>query len=333
MDRSAFIQLSASTRVLEKKLLNTRAFDRLIESNNLSDALRNLSDSVYQQFISKLEDPKDYEEALRAEELRTYAEYYKLCPDEKVVDLLTLKYCYHNLKVLAKEKILGEDFSNLIIDIEKFNIEKLREEIESSRKKFTDNEYLDALNKAEDIYEKTKNPQYIDIILDKLYFEKLKAIALELEVDFFKKYVEDLIDFSNINILLRCQRQGRDISFLKNVLIDGGNIEKSQIEQFFSKKIDEESPLFKNSNIYKPVKRGIEEYNRSGSLFVFEREKDNYFTEQMKDTRTISYGPEVIFAYLLAKDSEIKNLRFVLISKQNGLDASFIKERLRDTYV
>ena len=45
------------------------------------------------------------------------------------------------------------------------------------------------------------------------------------------------------------------------------------------------------------------------------------------------YGPEIIFAYVHAKEIEIKNLRIALVGRANGLSPDFIKERLRETYV
>ncbi|RVU53934.1 V-type ATP synthase subunit C [Anaerosphaera multitolerans] len=333
MDRNAFVQLSTTTRVLEKKLLNRQTFDRLVEAEDLEDALKILSDSTYQQFISKLENPKDYEQALKEEEQSTYEEYYKVCPDKRVVDLLTLKYFYHNLKVLAKEKILNEDFRHILIDMESFNMDEIIDEIEGKKKYPEKNECIDAFKRAMEVYEETENPQNIDTVLDKMYFEKLKSLAEEMEVDLFKRYVKDLIDFTNIDILLRCQRQERTFSFLSEVLIEGGNISQSDIEQFYSRKIDEQSPLFKSNNIFKAVSKGIEEYNQTGSLSMYEKEKDNYFMDLIKEVRGVVYGPEVVFAYLFAKDMEIKNLRFILISKENKLNPSFIRERLRDSYV
>ncbi|EGY80657.1 V-type ATP synthase, subunit C [Peptoniphilus indolicus ATCC 29427] len=47
----------------------------------------------------------------------------------------------------------------------------------------------------------------------------------------------------------------------------------------------------------------------------------------------MTYGPEVLFAYLYARETEIKNIRMILISKLNSTDTNSIRERLRETYV
>ena len=46
----------------------------------------------------------------------------------------------------------------------------------------------------------------------------------------------------------------------------------------------------------------------------------------------ISAGPEVMFAYVHAKDIELLNMRLIYISKMNGKSPDSIKERLRETY-
>ena len=59
---------------------------------------------------------------------------------------------------------------------------------------------------------------------------------------------------------------------------------------------------------------------------------DDYIVSLTKEAKKINYGPEVPFAYLMAKENEIRNLRILLVSKLNNLPKNFIKERLRETY-
>lgn len=56
-------------------------------------------------------------------------------------------------------------------------------------------------------------------------------------------------------------------------------------------------------------------------------------TNLLKKSKEITYGPEVLFAYIHAKEIEIKNLRITFVGKANGLSSDFIRERLCDTYV
>ena len=61
MDKSKFIQSSTRLRVLEKEFLKSENFIRISETETLEDALRSLSDTVYNKYINKLSSPTDYE--------------------------------------------------------------------------------------------------------------------------------------------------------------------------------------------------------------------------------------------------------------------------------
>ncbi|WP_138159833.1 V-type ATP synthase subunit C [Peptoniphilus catoniae] len=331
MDREKFIQASALIRVKEKKFLPGASLERLVEAKDLSEALKFLNDSIYQEHISKLDKAQDYEKALEAQQKVTFKEVYDLCPDRRVVDLIANNYYYHNVKILVKDRALESDLSHLYIDIGDFDRIGVNKAIDEDQK--SDNEFLQGAKLAISEYDESKSPQNIDLVIDNLYFKSLKKLADEMNVDLFKEYVRDLIDFTNISILLRMQNQNRDISFLDKVLIPGGRIRIEDLDKYFYNKLEAESPLFKSLEIGKYLKEGIEDFNKTGSLSMLEEYRDNYFMEKIKKAKSITYGPEVIFAYLYAKEMEVKNLKIILICKLNGIEPSIIRERLRDSYV
>lgn len=332
MDREKFIQASATIRILEKKLLKKEQLNTLKEQKSLEDVLNNLNGTIYHETIVKLNSPKEYEKALQNEEIRFYKEVYSICPDREVVDFLALKYYYHNIKVLVKEYILGEDFSDHLIFTPGLDLDLFKKDIRDDNSK-SSIELMRVFKGAVSIYEKNKNPQDIDIYIDREYFKNLIELAKKLKVDMIIKYAEDRIDFRNINTLLRCREQNKDERFIRTVLNKGGNLDIEGILDFLKGNLSEDNPFLRRSRIYKPVKRGITEYENNGSLTAFEKERDNHLIRTIKEAKTITYGPEVVFAYLYAKEMEIVNLRTIMIAKDNDLDDSFIDERLRDNYV
>ncbi|HHX70890.1 MAG: V-type ATP synthase subunit C [Miniphocaeibacter sp.] len=333
MDRNKFIQSSTTTRIYEKSLLTKSQLERMIESDSLDDALRLLNDTVYQASVSKLERSEDYEIALKDALNNTFRTFYELLPSPEVVDLISMKYEYHNLKVILKEKISGLNYSRMYINFGNFDFEKLKEEFATGDRSSLDDRYSGVINAVYDEFLEYKDPQNIDILIDKEYFKNLKEVAEELDIDLFKIYVEDLIDFTNIRTLLRCQNQKRDLNFLDRVIIEGGAIPKDKYRDFLFSKIDENSALFKSSRIYYHLRESLKEYNMTKSLSDFEKSMDDYLVEVIKEAKKITYGPEVAFAYLLAKENEVKNLRIIFVSKLNNLPAKFTRERLRECYV
>lgn len=331
MDRNKYVQSSAWIRVLEKNLLSYQYFLRLSEAPTLKDALRMLQDTIYQTYISKLERETDYEIALSEELKRFYKEIYEISPSRIPIDFCAIKYFYHNLKVMAKEYVKGEDLSHLYVPVGQYDVYGLRALFSENRE--SKSEYLKELKKTVEIYEKTKRPSDIDIYLDRCYFNSLLKLADEADEELFYDYVKDTIDFKNIRSLMRANQEGADLEFLQDILIDGGNIYKDNFFNYLNSDIEADSPLFKFSNIYKYVKKGTESFGKKGSLAKFELLVDNEMVDLIKNVKKITYGPEVVFAYVLAKEIELRNLRIIFVSKMNGLSSEFIRERLRDTYV
>lgn len=330
MDRSKFIQSSTRLRVMEKELLKSENFIRASETETLEDALRSLSDTVYNKYINKISSPTEYEYILKEELTRFYDELFDISPSKIPIRLITLKYFYHNLKVIIKEDIGKKDLKDLYMNIGDFDLKEYRDALVKGSKK---NEYFELIQRVEEIYEEKKDPQLIDIYLDNAYFTELLELAEESQVDLFIEYAKNLIDFTNIRTLLRAKKQEKDVEFLRQIIIEGGNVRKETYLDLLNRELSSDTDVFKKLEIYKYIKEALDSFKERGNLSDFEREMDNYFIDLIKDVKYITYGPEVIFANVLAKEMEIKNLRIILVSKLNGLDSEFIREKLRDTYV
>ena len=330
MDRSKFIQSSTRLRVMEKELLKSENFIRASETETLEDALRSLSDTVYNKYINKISSPTEYEYILKEELTRFYDELFDISPSKIPIRLITLKYFYHNLKVLIKEDIGKKDLKDLYMNIGDFDLKEYRDALVKGSKK---NKYFELIQRVEELYEEKKDPQLIDIYLDNAYFTELLELAEESQVDLFIEYAKNLIDFTNIRTLLRAKKQEKDVEFLRQIIIEGGNVRKETYLDLLNREVSSDTDVFKKLEIYKYIKEALDSFKERGNLSDFEREMDNYFIDLIKDVKYITYGPEVIFANVLAKEMEIKNLRIILVSKLNGLDSEFIREKLRDTYV
>ena len=330
MDRSKFIQSSTRLRVMEKELLKSENFIRASETDTLEDALRSLSDTVYNKYINKISSPTEYEYILKEELTRFYDELFDISPSKIPIRLITLKYFYHNLKVIIKEDIGKKDLKDLYMNIGDFDLKEYRDALVKGNKR---NKNIELIQRVEELYEEKKDPQLIDIYLDNAYFTELLELAEESQVDLFIEYAKNLIDFTNIRTLLRAKKQEKDVEFLRQIIIEGGNVRKETYLDLLNREVSSDTDVFKKLEIYKYIKEALDSFKERGNLSDFEREMDNYFIDLIKDVKYITYGPEVIFANVLAKEMEIKNLRIILVSKLNGLDSEFIREKLRDTYV
>ncbi|EGC83789.1 V-type ATP synthase subunit C [Anaerococcus hydrogenalis] len=331
MDREKFIRASITTRVYEKNLLTSENLKRIIDTDNLEEALSSLNDTKYGELIQKLERAEDYEKILSQMLLDSYKAMIKVSPDENLVHYLEEKYNFHNLKTLVKELIQDDDYSSIYIDIGKIDLVKIKRNLKED---LTDNDkYLSYAKKALDLYKENKDPQDIDLSLDKDFYEKLLEDSENLDYESLINFTKERIDLTNLKTLLRIKGQGQSVDLLEKALIDGGNIDKNLFRDSLNADKNSYSNLFFKEKIYPQVKKSMEENDLNKAMQKLEKVIDNHLMDFAKESKKVSYGPEVIMGYLISREMEIKNLRIILTAKLNSLSREFMEERLRDLYV
>ena len=228
MDRENFIQSSVRIRHAEKKLLTKQQLQRLADAKNLEDAIKLLNETSYSSELSKLDRPENYEQVLSEVLNKTYKEAMEISPEKSLVEILSCKYDYHNLKVLVKENILKEKFDSMYCMLDGNEIEAFRE-LALKNDEGLSKDFKECL----DFFETTKDPQDIDIFIDKKYFEKVLSLAEEFKLEMITEYFKAMIDFINLRTFIRCRKQNQVKETLEKVLIKGGDVETDKILDMF----------------------------------------------------------------------------------------------------
>lgn len=333
MDRERFIQASATTRVYEKNILSKAQLDRMIDQESLHQALQSLTDTIYAESIQKMGRDEEYEYMLANELRRVYREMEKLSPEALLIDYLKQQYIFHNLKLAVKEVIQDENYSHVYVDLGNLDSVELKRFLKEDDKVKSDNKYFNFAKKALKEYEEKKDPQIIDISLDKDYFKTILEIAEESKLDFLIDFTKEKIDLINIKTLFRANKQKASREVLDCALIEGGNIKLSNFANLLNEDLEKYKEVFNRYSVNKYVERAFEKNNPNDAMLDLEKAIDDHQMDSIKKAKSMTYGPEVIFAYVVAKETEIKNLRIILISKLNSLPRDFIQERLRESYV
>ena len=333
MNRSDFIQGVTRTKVIETRLLSQDKINRMIESNDVEEALRLLNESEYSDSFKGVLVSADYEKILSNELIRIYDLMRDVSADPVVVDLLALKYDYHNMKVMVKEKIYKKDLSDLYISVSVLAPDFMKEAYTTQDFRQISKEFKTAIDAVEEDFKESSDPQRIDFIFDEYYFKHLYNMAERTKIDLFINYVQDMIDFTNVASLIRLKKQNKDIEFCKDVILENGNIKKDDILAAFNDSIDDMMDRFKDSKISNSLIKGLDSYKETSSLSILEKYKDDYLMDLNKASKYINIGPEPIFSYIVAKETEIKTLRIILVAKLNNLSPDVIRERVRELYV
>ena len=354
MKKDDYIGASISTRMYEKNLLTRADLERLNDYDSLRDVLNQLNDTIYRESINNLARPEEYEDILKSELRRSYEVIRDIAPDKDILNYMQEKYNFHNLKVLIKEIVQDKDYSNLYLDMgdidfsyikknlikeeEKSNIfdniEGLKSKKEVEISKNVNDTYLSFAKKALDKFKETNNPQDIDISLDKSYYERLLEDANNLGLESLIDFTKERIDLMNLKSLLRIKSQEESIEKLDEALIDGGFIEKDKFKEYFDFDINTLQASLSSQKIGKYVKDVLTDKDKlDNNNLNLEKAIDAHMADFTIDSKMVTFGPEVLMNYIISKEAEVKNLRILLVSKQNKLPKEITLEKLRKSYV
>ena len=333
MDRMDFTHAVARIRVIEKRLLDKNKVERLLESESAEDVLRILQETTYGEGINNLESTYEYEKVLKEELINLYYSLYKISPEKDVIDIMSMRYDYHNIKVLIKAKALGKDLTNILIPIGTIPIDTLKNSIANGDLKPLGKYISDAVKHIELKFEETKDPQVVDVLLDKYMFNSMLEKAKELNIDYITRYVQESIDITNIKTMLRVKKQNKDGRFLEAVLIPSGTINERIYREGLNDTLEGFIGKISRTEYSKVLSSILEEYTSSGNISSLDALYDNYIMNHAKDAKRVNFGPEPLIAYIIAKETEIKVIRIIMVGKINKVNTEIIRERLRDLYV
>ncbi|MHB9922191.1 V-type ATP synthase subunit C [Clostridium botulinum] len=333
MDNLNYAHAVGRLRVLETKLLDRTKIERMIDSSSPEEVIKILEETEYSNYMASVNRPEDYEFILKEALNDLYKLMYEITPENLVVDVMNTRYDYHNIKVLIKERILEKDLSNIYVSLGTVSISLLKEYLSSKKSNDVNPIMAEGISKALEAFDKDKDPQMIDIVLDSYMYKDMFYKASKLDDKFLKEYIKMHIDFTNIKTLLRAKKQEKDRSFLNEVIIEDGNINKDVYMDLLNE--PEENILKKlPGSLYEKIfADGIEDYINTGKLNYFEKLSDNFLMEYVKKAKYITFGLEPIIGFIIGKETEIKVLRIIMIGKLNSVAPEVIRERLRDIYV
>jgi len=329
MDDTIFAQSVARIRFLETKMLDKAKIEALVEAKGFDDCLRILQDSRYSEYVAM----SSYEEGLRLAIEDFYRDMYKTSPIKEVVDILAIRYDGHNTKCLVKGKLTGIDTSGIVIDAGKIPAEKLKLMIKEESFRDMPKTLRFYVEKALEGYKNAQDPQQIDITLDKGMYQYMLEVAKNSGLDFLVDIVRLMIDIVNIKSFIRIKIQDKGKEFLHGTYIAGGHLDVDVFVNNLSDSLENFSNKIMHTDHFKWVKEGIGEYIKDGDLGGMEKYGDNYILDYLRKTKFISFGPEPIISFIIAKENEIRALRIILTGKKNEVSPEIMRERLRDVYV
>ena len=336
-------------RALETKLLGRERFDQMVEAEEAEEVLRALADTDYGPLLSEMKSPDEFEVALDKELKGVLILISHLSLDLELTDLFRLRYDFHNLKVLLKQRYLAaspvdsklspdslpsgerDTVRGYLIEAGLTEPEKLRKIIGGEDYTELPDELRIAVEKAEKRFEQTVDPRMIDILLDKEMYSLFQQRSRRNP--FLKEYFQISADLINIRIFLRARALRKERDFFEDVFLEGGRLEKSSFLKVYDEPIDSLASVLSPTAYGQLVLEGIKYWKENGSWSELERLSDNHVLNFLRRAKHIVFGLEPLIGYLAAKENEIKMLRMIMVGKLNNLQRELVRRNLRDTYV
>lgn len=327
-----FGALNTTLRAKETRLLNREIMHRLVEAKDYDEALNILEQTAYRDGIEKARETRDYQSLVTQQLKDSYYWMMRECPDKRLALALTLKYVYHNLKVLFKETMEGTKHSELLIDITPIPIYELRQAIEKGGHINFPNEFNQMIQQLKTFFTSSKQYHQLDIYIDRAYLHHLKSLTEQFVDSDTVNYFEQLIDKNLLLIFFRAIRFNYTSRELAGILTDDGQISvKDYIElaeqgeakaiQYFSTHSDY-AHLFDDA---------IDEMGQL-NLAILEKNIDNSLMRYLSQAKYQTFGSLPLVYYIERKEMECHHLRLVLAGHLNNIDSIIIKKRMRQPY-
>ena len=317
-----YLFLASRVRALERKLLTAPRIEQLLTAGDVAACSQLLSELGYEP----IHDEASLQASLKQQREAVFSDIARFMPEPELLDVFRLKYDYHNIQTLLKDRSGGR----LLMDAGCISAADMeRQYAESGNWQFLPKEMAEAAKEAADVLAETGNPQRSDFILDRAYFAQLRSLAQESRCAYLQEYIRAMIDAANLRSLVRTERLHADPGFLRQVLFDGGSV---SVDTIVAHAGNGPAALYRATPFRAAAEAG-EEAAKGGSLTAFERACDNAVLLAAGKARSIPFGVEVVLGYLAAKEAEWTAVRIIMSGRMAGMTADAIRERLRDQYV
>ncbi len=154
-----------------------------------------------------------------------------------------------------------------------------------------------------------------------------------LDEPFFIDFFRLKIDLANLKIYLRCRYASRPASQFEEKFVSGGRLEKKLFLDNYSSNLEDFAQLLKATSYEQLWRDGLNFLQAQDSFVVFERQAESLVMDYLQLAKRVTFGPEPLFAYGLARRQELKLTRLVVLGQMLNIPAFLLKERISQTYV
>jgi V/A-type H+-transporting ATPase subunit C len=304
MSTRVYPKANTLVRVRETRLLGKEQWHALLQARSYEAALALLADWGW--LAGGAQERAGANKLVNHQLAVLLAWLSDIAPDARLTALFTLRYDLNNLKVLFREEAGEKVDPTLWLDAGGATREQLLLQTRTKNTPF--GELYEAFRKS---WEEHGSWQRLGLLGERFYYARLAALAKELGEPQIQRFVEVLTDYHNLSLLLR--RREEELPSPEADSLPGGTLTPSALG---------DGPALSKTPYGEALARPE----------LFETLKDNHLMRLAIKTKLEAFGLAPICGYVFAAVTELKNLRLVLVAKENGLPMEKVAERMRILY-
>jgi len=341
MDNTAFAQSVAWIRVLETKLLSENELERMVLAKDAKDAYKILNETDYSTHVGDIEKVENFQEVINAGLKESKELIEKIAPNKWIFNILWFRYDFHNMKVLLKAKNSGktfEDVKDYFYDFGAIDLDRLKrfildgEEAGFQLEEKYENYFKESIKSAQVEYDKSEDPQLIDVILDKKFCEIINEISENCSNAFLDEFTNKYIDLKNVELFIRLKIQNRDEALLEKGFIEGGTLERFRFVDSYRKDVADFAESMKHTDYGNIIRDAIKGYEEEKSFVKLDKLSYDHLNDYIQSAKRMALGPEPVFSYFWAKKNNAQVIRTVMVGKLNRVEPEHIKKMIRNLY-
>ena len=322
-------ELNPLIRGRELELISKETFTQMLEEDSIVSLGERLKSTIYQSYIYERFE-EDFEANLLKERSKLFHWLKENAPEPEIVWIYTMRYTFHNLKVLTKAEMTGQDFDHLYVYDGFYTLETLKDAIHTQVSAQVPENLMKCIREVHEYCAEASVLQGIDIIYDRYFLTEQRRLGEKLGYPELLEEIVTFIDLTNITTTARGILQKRSLGFMTTVISSSGSIPKETLLSFVRGNMSEYMQFLLTTIYNELLKQVI--HDDTMDLVKLEQLKDDYLSSFYQAAQTQAFGPLPLLAFLNAKEVESKNLRLLVIGKRNNFSMDQLKERMRQVY-
>lgn len=310
------------------RLLTEEKIARVMEAKDFEDAMRVLQELGYGSSVSG---KASFEQLIESELQEADSLLEFLSPSDVFIQIMRATKDYHNIKVLIKLQMKVASLDSAELFPGNIGIDTLRRAIAENDYHELPEDIRSALLYIDRQFAAVPDVSVIGAELDQAYSREVNDLVAEMNDPLVSSYFTAYFDLSNIIAFMRVRAFYSKESF-DNVYLAGGSIDKKVFLDAFELSDDNVFAAIAKGEYARVLSSAIEDYRRTGSLYMLEKAKDDYLLELIKRQRHDMFGIGPLMCYYIAKQREAEAVRMAMTAKQGGIDPGVAAQRMKQLF-